>query len=488
MTNEHALLRDGRTVEFLPDMIGDGTMKEVYFTADRKSVICFYKDASSSSDPVRMQRLESILGKYNPTIPENKGGSAKNEAEANYYLKLYCWPTGIVVKPRFGIITPTYPDNFYFGSGPDFIKGKEKNGMRFIGRKNRTILEKVAPDELGNWLNYFSLCIQMARAVARLHNAGLAHSDLSPNNVLVDPSKGMSIIIDIDSLVVEGLFPPDVLGTKGYIAPEVLSTVHLPVNDPKRKAPNASTDQHALAVLIYQYLLLRHPLDGRRIPPARTAEEQEMMAYGSQAIFCEHPNDPSNRPEESKYAPCSSLGPFLQDLFTRAFVKGISSPNDRPAASDWLRGLAKTWDLLMPCPNSSCSHKWFVVNGANSIKCSFCGTGLKTAIPFLKLRKEGRPGQWSQDCQLVVYHNLSIFKWHVFDGIFPGPESDRTPQAYCVFHQGKWLLINQNLASLTSPGGNRVAIGKAVELKDGAQIRLSQEPHGRIAEVHMIAP
>jgi cobalt-zinc-cadmium efflux system protein len=34
----------------------------------------------------------------------------------------------------------------------------------------------------------------------------LAHSDLSPNNVLVDPTQGASIVIDVDSLVVEGLF------------------------------------------------------------------------------------------------------------------------------------------------------------------------------------------------------------------------------------------------------------------------------------------
>ena len=488
MAVEQAQLKDGSVVDYVPDMIGDGRMKEVYFTPDHKSVVCFYKDTSASSDPVRMQRLESILGKYNPTISQEKGGAAKNDMEAEYFHKLYCWPTGIVIKPRLGVLTPAYPENFFFDSGPDFIKGREKNGMRFIGRKNRGLLEKFAPDELGNWQSYFAFCIQMARAVARLHNAGLAHSDLSPSNVLVDPSKGMSIIIDIDSLVVEGLYPPDVLGTKGYIAPEVLSTVCLPVHDPKRKAPNARTDQHALAVLIYQYLLLRHPLEGRRIPPAQTAEEQDLLAYGSQAVFCEHPNDTSNRPEESPYAPCSSLGPFLQDLFSRAFVKGLSSPYDRPTASEWIWGLVKTWDLLMPCPNRSCTHKWFVADGMNPVKCPFCGYRSRTAVPLLKLRKESRPGQWVADGQLLVYHNLSVFRWHAFDGVFPGPETDRTPQAYCVFHQGKWLLINQNLASLTSPDGNRVPAGQAVELKDGAQIRLSQEPHGRIVEVQMIHP
>src|ERR1019366_9758854 len=99
-------------------------------------------------------------------------------------------------------------------------------------------------EELGPWINYFKLCIAMSRAVRRMHVAGLAHSDLSSNNVLVDPSSGQSIVIDCDSLVVPGLYPPDVLGTPGYIAPEVLATMALPLTDPKRKLPCASTDQH----------------------------------------------------------------------------------------------------------------------------------------------------------------------------------------------------------------------------------------------------
>ena len=37
--------------------------------------------------------------------------------------------------------------------------------------------------------------------------------------------------------------------------------------------------------------------------------------YGSEALFCEHPTDPSNRPDEHSYIGCSSLGPLLTDLF-----------------------------------------------------------------------------------------------------------------------------------------------------------------------------
>ncbi len=230
---ETATLRDGRTVLFDPEVIGDGAMKEVHFTHDRSAVVCFYLDSSAGTDPVRARRLEKIIGPNNPTVPRTQGGAARSDAEAAYYRALYCWPTAVITKPRFGILAPAYPVHFYFQHGPDFIKGNEKNGMRFIGPKNRGLLEKFAPEELGDFQKYLGMCIQMARGVSRLHNAGLAHSDLSPSNVLVDPTRGVSIIIDIDSLVVEGLFPPDVAGTKGYIAPEVLSTLELPPDRPE---------------------------------------------------------------------------------------------------------------------------------------------------------------------------------------------------------------------------------------------------------------
>jgi serine/threonine protein kinase len=486
MAVQKAELKDGRHVDFVDEMIGDGAMKEVFFSVDKKSVVCFYKDPNAGRDPRRIDRLESILTRYNPTLPRSQGGAAASDVEAEYFKPLFCWPTGTVVKPRFGIVTPVYPSNFFFSSGPDFLKGKEKNGMRYIGKKNRTLMEKFAPVELGDWINYFKLCIQMARAVCRLHTAGLAHSDLSPNNVLVDPRNGVAIVIDIDSLVVPGKYPPDVLGTKGYIAPEVLSTIQLPLNDPRRKHPSARTDEHALAVLIYQYMLRRHPLDGRWVPPAKTAEEQEFLSFGSEARYCEHPSDASNRPEERSYVPASVLGSEIADLFTKAFVQGLKDCNQRPTALEWLRALVRTWDMLLRCPNAKCPNKWYVLHDLKRSSCPFCSAKPSHPVPVLKLRSEMRPGNWLPDGQLAVYDQLSLFKWHVFAKMFPGPESDRTPQAYCVWHQGQWLLINQELMSLTSPNGNRVDPGAAVALTHGAQIRLSQEPNGRIAEVQIL--
>lgn len=40
---ETAILADSSRVEYIPDIIGEGAMKRVYFTADKSAVICLYK-------------------------------------------------------------------------------------------------------------------------------------------------------------------------------------------------------------------------------------------------------------------------------------------------------------------------------------------------------------------------------------------------------------------------------------------------------------
>ncbi|MDO1752482.1 kinase, partial [Escherichia coli] len=69
----------------------------------------------------------------------------------------------------------------------------------------------------------------------------------------------------IDGLVVPGKYPPDVVGTPDFIAPEVVKTAHLARSDPNRILPSITTDRQALSVLIYMYLFYRHPLRGGKI-------------------------------------------------------------------------------------------------------------------------------------------------------------------------------------------------------------------------------
>ena len=55
-------------------------------------------------------------------------------------------------------------------------------------------------------------------------------------------------------------------------------------------------DNAELAVLIYMYLLYRHPLRGGRVCDMDPSKDEE-LSMGEKALFIEDPNDPSNRPK-----------------------------------------------------------------------------------------------------------------------------------------------------------------------------------------------
>ncbi len=93
------------------------------------------------------------------------------------------------------------------------LREKKKQGLWFASAKfrNKSFSLRLDESELGNWLSYFQICVKIARGVKRLHAAGLAHSDLSYKNVLIDPVSKSATIIDIDGLVVPGYTRPMLL-------------------------------------------------------------------------------------------------------------------------------------------------------------------------------------------------------------------------------------------------------------------------------------
>ncbi|MDB4416025.1 serine/threonine-protein kinase [Akkermansiaceae bacterium] len=487
-----AELSDGRTIEFVhSDSPPEGGMKKVYFSTDRKHALCFFKDENAGNDANRISRLESIIGRFNPTITRADGGAAPSQQSADYFKNLFCWPTAIIVKPQFGILTPIYQSNFFFSKGR--FKGKDKQGLWFSSPKLRKL---IPPEEVGDWLGHLSLCTRMARGVAKMHMTGLAHSDLSANNVLVDPSSGSCAVIDIDSLVVPGRFPPDVLGTPGYIAPEVLSSLHLSPDDPQRVLPCNWTDLHALAVLIYEYLLKRHPLRGPKVNSATSSEDDEHLSMGSKAVFIEHPTDHSNRPGKKAKDPSwrgelevtiNDLGPYLSKCFKETFVAGLHVPRLRVVASTWVDSLCKTQDLIMRCENSACSERWYVYNEGRHVGCPWCGNKPRRETPILDLHYAPRPGQFRpQNHSVVAWDKRTLHEWHVYSNKRMDENSDPTGLADVQFYNGQWILINRELDSMVSPSGNPVPKGQAVVLKEGDEILLSKSEKGRLISVRMI--
>ena len=492
-----SIIHPGKTYQYVDN--GEpmrGGMKDVYFSPDKSYVIAFYRDKQDFNSK---ERLTKLVTQYYDSFFNREGG--------DYYKKIYSWPTDIVqLGNQIGLVVPTYAKNFFFTKGyalSDGIKGKEKQGLWFASAKfrNKQFNLRLDESELGDWLSYFQICVKIARGVKRLHAAGLAHSDLSYKNVLVDPVGRDATIIDIDGLVVPGLYPPDVIGTADFIAPEVLSTKHLEMRDPNRKHANRLTDLHALAVMIYMYLLYRHPLKGGKINSLDT-EQDDLLSMGEKALFIEHPTDLSNRPkldQVSKWAlpwadvnklPYHITGPYLRSLFEQAFVKGLHHPQSRPNADAWEHALLKTTDLMQPCSNKDCDQQWFVFDNTSSPRCPFCGTRIKGTLPVLDLYYEFKPDVWKpENHRLMVYSNQYLFQWHVNRHIVRNErltEEQKVPVGYFTYYNGKWVLVNQKLDSLKDLTDNKdISTGTMVDITDGKRLLLSNDEGGRVVIVTM---
>ena len=487
----------GNRIEWVNNCIGSGTMKDVYFSPDKSYVVGFYRERNKF-DKNAEDRLESIVGLYKEKIIDGPNG--------DYWGKLLCWPIDTIeYGGYFGVVVPTYNESFFFKHGSinnDFlgIKGKEKNGKWFASAKNQNRF--LDQKEKGDLLSYLRISILLSRATKRLHAGGLAHSDLSYNNVLIDPEGRNACIIDIDGLVVPGKYPPDVLGTPDFVAPEVIGSKHLPISDENRKLPSIMTDRHALSVLVYMYLLFRHPLRGGKIHDKDPIIDEE-LTMGPKALFIEHPSDSSNRPNlddihpaELPYAdikklPYTILGPYLKEMFDKAFIEGLHTPHLRPTADEWEDSLIKTVDLLQPCINSKCSHKWFVFDNTMSPRCPYCYTPYTDALPILNFyTSKGGEKFLPDNYRLMVYHNQHLYKWHTNRLIFPNEkltEEQKKPMGYFVKHQGEWTLVNQNMTELYDVANKRaVPIGEHVILKDNCQILFERENGGRLAHIQMV--
>lgn len=451
-----------------------GAMKHTYFTPERDYVVQFFHHSAMEQNAFLLQRLEAILGKYNPTLSQEQGGAKGNEEKwAKYFQKRFCWPVDIVMEPELGIVCPAYPKNFFFDkSASDLLNlnGKDKKSTWYT-QKHRSYLNEA---ELGDLKGLLEVSLMLAQSVRRMHQAGLAHSDLSCNNVLIDPKSGSCIIIDIDSLVVPGIFPPEVIGTRGYIAPEVLKSLSLERR--KRVGPSVYTDLHALPVLIYEYLFCRHPLEGKKVYDQQSQSRNAFLKMGKEALFAEHPLDASNRPLEMPFT-IKDMGEHLERLFLKAFAEGLHAPEKRPAAMEWERGLFLTLDLLLMCPNTKCKQKWFVSKRGQS-RCPFCGAEIEKTPYFKAYRSVAKKqGQWTFLREIHIFSGKILYDWHFYDNVSRNEKAEAIELAIIVRRNGKWFLQNKGIQGLYDGAGNFVPQQGFLEIKYNTFFKARSQEH-----------
>jgi serine/threonine protein kinase len=261
----------------------------------------------------------------------------------------FLWPTELLSErgvPGFGYVMPLRPPDF--ASLSDLLVGRADMPFRSVCR----------------------LCLDLSHSFLLLHAQGLCYRDISFGNVFFDPVDGTPLICDNDNVGVDGASPIAVLGTRRFMAPEIVRHEAL---------PSTQTDLYSLSVLLFYVLMMGHPLLGKRELEFECWDDNaESIIFGKDAHFIFDPEDASNRPIPEIHASVIrywQLYPdFLKQHFVHAFTRGLTDPkNGRVRESVWRVALARLHDCIVEC--TSCNRQNFVsVDTPNT--CWACGDTL----------------------------------------------------------------------------------------------------------------
>ncbi len=196
---------------------------------------------------------------------------------------------------------------------------------------------------------FYTLCraaFQLTKGYQKLHALGLAYRDISFGNVSFDPDTGDVLIADNDNVTINGVQSSGVLGTPGFMAPEIVRG---------EARPSRNTDLHSLAVILFYMFFLNHPLNGRLEANIKCLDPYALeRLYGTDPVFIFDPKDKRNYPvpgiHDNAIIYWKNVYPqYLKDLFTQAFTTGLHDPKRRVTEGQWLEALANLMSGIMIC-------------------------------------------------------------------------------------------------------------------------------------------
>jgi DNA-binding helix-hairpin-helix protein with protein kinase domain len=280
--------------------------------------------------------------------------------------------------------------------------------------------------------NVLRACFFLADGFHQLHLNGLCYKDVSLGNLFLDPGSGRILICDNDNVDIDGQGQGSVLGTPGFMAPEVLLG---------QSKPGAGSDLFSLAVLIFRLLTRHDPFRGRLELAIRCLDEPaRRRLYGEDALFIFDPSDDRNRPDPNEHAAALITWPIypasLQALFLQSFGPGLRHPQQRALTGQWTQALARCLDQRHLC--SRCGEETFPDPGVAGA-CWNCGSSL--SVPLQLQLPHGR----------VVAAAGNELHPHHFDPL--AGEDLRQPLARVVAHPTDPSIVGlQNLGPSTWQG------------------------------------
>ena len=246
---------------------------------------------------------------------------------------------------------------------------------------------------------------ELADSFFQLHSKGLCYRDISFGNVFFHPDSGHVTVCDNDNVSVDGTGRSGVLGTPRFMAPEVVRG---------DAAPSSQTDLFSLSVLLFYMFMVHHPLEGKREASIKCFDLPAMTKlYGTEPLFIFDPADRSNEALPNFHDNAIAFWPlypqFIRDLFTRAFTKGISDPqNGRVRESEWRSAMIKLRDSIVYC--AACRGENFYCGDemkANSGQAGNCWSCKKQLLLPARIR--------IGNSIVMLNHDVQIFPHHIDD-------------------------------------------------------------------------
>lgn len=183
---------------------------------------------------------------------------------------------------------------------------------------------------------------RLCRAVSRIHDHGLCHCDLKPDNVLVTPNHRPHIIDWGAVLDMGTVLPPGHPGTSHYRAPERLAA---------GSVANERIDVFSLGVILYELLVgyppfARHAADGfdpMGDPVATAMQDNEPDPPSALLNF--RPQETDVRCDDRGESPSSLRDLLVNGLDQIALHAVAKDPKDRYECTDALRLALRSYQL-----------------------------------------------------------------------------------------------------------------------------------------------
>lgn len=353
----------------------------------------------------------------------------------------FLWPMELVVPSQgtlFGYIMPLRPKDYK--SIVDLMK------------------KRVNP-------SFYVLCkaaFNLTKGYQKLHSIGAKYQDISFGNLFFHPDNGDVFICDNDNVSFDNSKSSGILGTPGFMAPEIVRG---------EKRPSKDTDRYSLAVLLFYLFMVNHPLEGRLEANIKCMDmTARIKLYGTNPVFIFDPDNKTNRPVKGIHDNANiywSIYPEkLRKMFTRAFTVGLNEPSKRITEPEWMTIFANMMSGILQC---SCGAKNFYDESLEANKtahiCWHCQQPISIP-PKIVIGKN----------RVLLNQNTKLFRHHIYG------DYDMETVVGSVVQNPKnpalWGIKNEDVVNWTYEKLNGiqipVEIGKTAGIVSGVKIIFSE--------------